>query len=230
MERISERDFLFIDETGDPGRDISGGSSAYFLLGCVHLTDLSLEFLHKHLFALGYFSGRVREWKSSRLSRLQKDQMEDIAKWLCEGNESRITIVSVDKAKYEGPYFGLTPNRPYDSIRFRHFLSKQLLECHFKDQGLMTSECEIIFDRSSAEKEEENLRSYLRGNFRLPPFTNISHCDSRYVLALQFVDALVHIVKEYLFGLRESVDGRILECVHVFDVTVPRMPKRLLLF
>ena len=46
MERQPKRDFLFIDETGDPGRDLDGGSSVYFGIGAVHVTDLSLESLY----------------------------------------------------------------------------------------------------------------------------------------------------------------------------------------
>ncbi|MEK9156932.1 MAG: DUF3800 domain-containing protein [Patescibacteria group bacterium] len=100
MERIPKRDFLFIDETGDPGNDFSNGGSNYFALGCFHVTDLSLEQLHRHLFAMGYFSGR-------------------------------------------------------------------------------------------------------------------------------FADAIVHIVKEYVFGSRESVDGRLLKCMQVTDVSDPKSPQPL---
>ena len=221
MERLAKRDFIFIDETGDPGKDLHGGSSPYFAIGAVHVTDISLEKLHRHLFAMGYFSGRFRELKSSRLSRLQKDQIEDIAKWLYASDDVGVTVVFVDKYHYTGPYFSQEGERSYDPIRFRNFLTRLLLEQHVAIRPMMSTECDLIFDRAIAESEEENLRRYLRGNFRLPVFTNILQCDSRYVLALQFTDAIVHIVKEYLFGQRESVDGRMLNSINVFNVTNP---------
>ena len=121
MERKAKRDFLFIDETGDPGKDISGGSSAYFALGAVHVTDISLEKLLRHLYAMGYFSGRFKELKSSRLSRFQKDQIEDIAKALCESDDFFITVIFVDKRLYSGPYFSLQDGPKPDPVRFRNF-------------------------------------------------------------------------------------------------------------
>jgi hypothetical protein len=66
-------------------------------------------------------------------------------------------------------------------------------------------------------------------NFLLPTFTNILQCDSRYVPALQFTDATVHIVKEYLFGMRESVDGRMLSCLNLVNVSDPRQPVRIII-
>ncbi len=224
MKRTPKRDFVFIDETGDPGNDFSNGGSIYFAVGCLQMTDLSLEQLHKHLFAMGYFSGRFRELKSSRLSRLQKDQIEDIAKWLCAETDISITVVLIDKSRYCGPYFGLE-GRVYNPLHLRNFLTRQLLEHHFKDRGLITAECELVFDRAMAESAEENLKAYLRGNFLLPSFSSIVQCDSRYVVGLQFADAIVHIVKEYVFGSRGDVDGRLLSCVRVVDVSDPRAPQ-----
>lgn len=227
MERIPKHDFFFLDETGDPGNDFVRGGSVYFAVGCVHLTDLSLELLHKHFFAMGYFSDRFRELKSSRLSRVQKDHIEDIAKEFCDSTEVAITVIFVDKQRYAGPYFSQDGKRPYDSLYFRNFITRQLLEHHFQDRNLWTSDCDLIFDRAISEEAEDHLKRYLRGNFRLPNFANITHCDSRYVVALQFADAVVHIVKEYVFGKRESVDGRVLRCIKVVDVSDPRCPRRL---
>lgn len=45
--------------------------------------------------------------------------------------------------------------------------------------------------------------------------------DARTVPALQFVDTLVHVVKETLFGDPQSVDARLLQCIHLFDLTHP---------
>ncbi len=174
---------------------------------------------------MGYFSGRFKELKSSRLSRFQKDQIEDIAKALCESDDFFITVIFVDKRLYSGPYFSLQDGPKPDPVRFRNFLTRQLLEQHFLKSKLESQECDLVFDRAIAEHDEDNLKRYLRGNFSLPAFTNILQCDSRYVPALQFTDAIVHIVKEYLFGGRESVDGRLLSCINLVNVSTPRQPE-----
>jgi len=223
MNRKPTRDYLFIDESGDPGKDISAGSSTHYVLGCIHITNLGLEKLNKHLYAMSYFSGRHRELKSSRLGRVQKDHIEDIAKWLIDSSDSSITVVLLDKERYLGPYLG-AGQYVYNAIRFRNFITRQLLELHFNCLNLSTNECELVFDRAMSEDAENNLKQYLRGNFRLPAFTSIVHCDSRYVPALQFVDATVHIVKEYIFNKRISVDGRMLHSINVFNISNPKNP------
>lgn len=217
--RKPSRDFLFIDESGDPG--YLPGSSKYFAVGCLHLTDIGLEELQKHFCAFGYFQTKFREIKSSKLSGFQKDQIADMLKWLQCKDQVAMSVVFVDKDRYTGPYLRPVKNFPANPVYFRNFLNRQLFEKHFANNPLITNESAIIFDHTVSETEETNLKSYLRGNLLLPRLDTIVQCDSRYVPSLQFADVMIHIVKETHFGDPGSVDGRLLEYMNIFDVSQP---------
>lgn len=218
-DRFATRDFLFVDESGDPG--LGPGSSSGIVVGCFHLTDIGLEQFHRHFSAMTYFRTKLRELKSSRLSRLQKDQVADILKWLRDNDHASFSAAFVNKRYYTGPYLKPNTNQPPQPTYFRNFLNRQLLERHFQDHQPVSQKIEIVFDRVVAEPDERNFKQYLRGNLRLPRLDAITQCDSRTVPALQFVDTMVHIVKETLFGKSESVDGRLLDCMTLLDLTNP---------
>ncbi|MEN9558578.1 MAG: hypothetical protein RL141_947 [Candidatus Parcubacteria bacterium] len=217
--RIPKRDFLFIDESGDPG--LGPSSSLSFTIGCLHVTDIGLEQFHRHYCSLGYFHTKLRELKSSRLSRLRKDQISDILKWLADHHHAALSAVTVDKELYGGPYLKPNGDIPSQPLSFRNFLNQELLKRHFINHPPASQEIEIIFDRLVSETEEVNLKRSLRSDLVLPRLEAITQCDSRFVPALQFVDAMVHIIKETLFGDPESVDGRLLDCINLFDLTNP---------
>jgi hypothetical protein len=220
-ERTARRDLVFVDESGDPGADLDSGSSGYFAIGCLHLTDISIERLHRHYCAFGYFQTRLRELKSSRLSRLQKDQLADIVKSFAEDVEMSASVVYLNKRKYTGPYLRKGGSRPQNPVFFRNFVTRLLFERHFANHPLTSTECELVFDNAIAEAEEFNLKAYLRGNGRLPRFDKILQCDSRYVPMLQFIDVIIHCVKEYYFGDPRSIDNRLLSHVDIYDVSCP---------
>lgn len=222
--RAPKRDFLFIDESGDLGWE--PGCSTYFVLGCLHVTDISMEELHRHYCGLGYFKTNLRELKSSRLSRLQKDQIADILKWLQDNGHAKMSAVIINKTDYTGPYLKSDGGVAANPIHFRNFINRQLLERHFINHPPITREYEVIFDYIFAKDEQPGLRTYLRGNLLLPYLKAIVQCDSRYVPALQFVDTMVHIVKETHFGKPETVDGRLLDAISVFDLTHPQKTAR----
>lgn len=212
---------LFIDESGDPGSDMQGGSSRYFAMGCLHLTDVSLDALHKHYCAFEYFQARVREIKSSKLSRLQKDQISDMFKWMSGTNGISTTVAFIDKQRYTGPFLNVGVPQAGEARRFRDFLARLMFERHFAKYPPQTLETELVFDQAIHESEEASLRAYLRGNMLLPRLDRVSQCDSRYVPALQFIDVLVHFVKEIYFGDAASVDARVLDFIDVVDVSNP---------
>ena len=142
-------------------------------------------------------------------------------KWLQESGHAFMSIVFVDKDRYTGPYLKPIGTRPANPIYFRNFLNRQLFERHFANHPVITNESELVFDRVVTEIEELNLKQYLRNNMLLPRLDSIIQCDSRYVPALQFVDAMIHIVKEIYFGDPASVDGRLLPCINIYDLSLP---------
>lgn len=214
------KDFLFIDESGDPGKSFQEGSSNYFAVGCLHLTNEALQEFNRHFFSFCYFHGHFKEIKSSRFGPLKKEQIGNMIKWLA-GEGAYVSVAYIDKAEYAGPYFSDTGKRPYNPTFFRNFLTRMLLEKHFANVSSSDREYDLVFDHAVSEAAEDNLRKYLRKNYFLPNFNSIVQCDSRYIPALQAVDVLVHIVKEAKFGRVDTVDIGILPYIDIFDCTHP---------
>jgi len=189
-----KRDFIFIDEAGEPGK-----ITPYYIAGLLHLTDVSLTNINIHLGAFRYFGCIKRELTSTRLNKLQKEQLLNILKLSVDNkNFVRATAVYVDKKDYQGPYLKDDFNPNY----FRNLIIRKLLEFHFQNNKPQTKEIELIIDRFySSEELEQKLRNYLRTDRydKLPDFLHIIQADSRYVELLQIVDWISGSVKEKFF-------------------------------
>ncbi|MEF3692138.1 MAG: DUF3800 domain-containing protein [Candidatus Moraniibacteriota bacterium] len=197
-----KRDFIFLDESGDPGN-----FTDYYITGLIHVTDLSLKKLNIHLGALRYFGGVRNELKSTSLNQLQKEHLLDVLKIsMHDGNFVKASAVFVNKKNYKGNY--LEDNELYkkDPIKFRHFVLRRLLEFHFSKEKAQSREIELVVDRfHSDESKEQQLRNYLR-DIRittLPEFIHIIQADSRYVEMLQIADWISGSVKEKFFVHKE---------------------------
>jgi hypothetical protein len=97
---MAKRDFIFIDEAGEPGHETD-----YYVLGLLHLTDETLKEINIHLGAFRYFGCIRKELISTRLNSLQKEQLLNILK-ICMNNNSflKASAVYVDKRDYQGPF------------------------------------------------------------------------------------------------------------------------------
>lgn len=196
---MAKRDFIFIDESGEPGEE-----TPYYIQGLLHITDESLKKINIHLGAFRYFGDIRGELKSTRLSQSQKEKLLTILKDSIRNNVFiAATAVFVNKEKYEGNYLKEKVDFPKDAARFRHFVMRRLLEFHFKNSQPQSSEIEIIIDRfHSDELKEQQMRNYLRKltvlKF-LPNFLHIVQADSRYLELLQITDWVAGSVKEKFF-------------------------------
>ena len=213
-KRKPKRDFIFIDESGDPGED-----KEYFIVGLIHLTDVSLEKLNVHLGAFRYFATIKKELKSSKLNKTQKEQLLNILKFsLDDGNFVKASVVYVKKDEYEGNYLFPKPDMYVDPLRFRHFIIRRLSEFHFENFEMQSEELEVVIDRfSSLELHEQWLKNYLRHEEfnHLPKFLRINQIDSRYVELLQITDWITGSVKDKFFVHPERDDGGIFEYINV---------------
>ncbi len=194
-----KRDFIFIDESGEPGKE-----TPYYIEGLLHITDETLKKINVHLGAFRYFGDIRNELKSTRLNQLQKEQLLSILKHSIE-NDFFIaaTAVFVNKKKYTGDYLESKEGVPKDAMKFRHFIMRRLLEFHFENYHPQSNEIEIVVDRfHSDEIKEQQMRNYLRklGSLKfLPRFLHIIQADSRYVELLQIADWITGSVKEKFF-------------------------------
>jgi len=132
-----KRDFIFIDESGDLGM-----SADYYVLGLLHVTDISLRDINIHLGALRYFGGIKKELKSTTLNPLRKDQIAEILEHLASRSAFiKASAVYVSKKDYRGPY--LLDQHPRDHAKFRNHILRKLLEFHFDDDKPQSSEIEL---------------------------------------------------------------------------------------
>ncbi|MFB6181679.1 MAG: DUF3800 domain-containing protein [Candidatus Magasanikbacteria bacterium] len=198
-----KRDFIFIDESGDPGT-----FSDYYIQGLIHITDKSLKNINIHLSALRYFGATGKELKSTTLDPRKQEQLLNILRMSVFDNDfSQASAICVNKEDYYGPYLEEKPDHPKDANRFRHFMIRRLLESHFKNCELQSNELELIIDRFyTNEDQERKLRKYLRidPDNKLPQILLINQADSRYVDLLQLSDWISGAVKEKFFTKPEK--------------------------
>jgi hypothetical protein len=207
---MAKRDFIFIDEAGEPGYETD-----YYVLGLLHLTDETLKEINIHLGAFRYFGCIRKELISTRLNSLQKEQLLNILK-ICMNNNSflKASAVYVDKRDYQGPYLKEDFNPNY----FRNLIIRKLLEFHFSENKPQSREVELIIDRFySSEEQEQTMRNYLRMDKYnlLPKFLHIIQADSRYVELLQIVDWISGSVKEKFFTHPERDYGELFKYIKV---------------
>jgi len=207
---MAKRDFIFIDEAGEPGHETD-----YYVLGLLHLTDETLKEINIHLGAFRYFGCIRKELISTRLNSLQKEQLLNILK-ICMNNNSflKASAVYVDKKDYQGPYLKEDFNPNY----FRNLIIRKLLEFHFSENKPQSREVELIIDRFySSEEQEQTMRNYLRMDKYnlLPKFLHIIQADSRYVELLQIVDWISGSVKEKFFTHPERDYGELFKYIKV---------------
>ena len=107
----------------------------------------------------------------------------------------------LEKAKYTGPYLKKIGKSDfaYDPNKFRNFVVRRSFEYVFSKLVTIDPEMnnlEIVFDRYlESEKDEENLKQYLRNNYRLPAFEKIVQVDSEYSEAVQVMTLSVDLLR-----------------------------------
>lgn len=161
---MAKRDFIFIDESGEPGQE-----TPYYIQGLLHITDESLKKFNIHLGAFRYFGNIRGELKSTKLNKLQKEKLLDIFKSSIFNQDFiKATAVCVDKEKYSGPY--LHSKDGWQEIggptKFRHLIMRKMLECHFQNHQPQSKEIELVIDRfHSDENFEQQMRNYLKKRY-----------------------------------------------------------------
>ena len=221
MQEIKKpkRDFLFIDESGDPG-----DFTKYFIMGLLHITDMSFNKLNIHLGAFRYFGEIKKELKSTRLNKVQKEKLLDILNFSIDENSFvKASAIYIDKKNYKGNY--LRDNNKYskNSTKFRHFIMRRLLEFHFENNKTQSEEVELIIDRfHSTEDKEQQMRNYLRNEtfYNLPNFLHITQADSRYVELLQIADWISGSVKDKFFANPERDYKNLFSHIQVKEIVI----------
>ena len=198
-------EFIFIDESGDPGDPSAHGSNPIYILVALHLSDGALRQAQRHLTAFRYHHGVAKELKDT--GALLKDRFTPVTRALLNffaelapTGDATATAHWLQKHKYvanHGPYLS---GPKASSTSFRHFQLRLLLERH-KAGRPWGPQVDIVLDRwSMNEDQRTNLESYLRGNWSLQPIRDITFVDSRYVDLVQVADLYTRLVRRVVEG------------------------------
>ena len=218
------RVFLFIDETGDPGHPSKVDASRYYQLNIAVIHRDSLRYLNKHLAAFRYFRDSGKELKKhTKESKMLAGVFKDVA------DKNGVIFLSfiLNKEKYTGPYLQSINKTQfsYDPNKFRNFIVRKSLEYLFSKVVQVNPESnnvEIVFDRYlESELDEENLKKYLRGNYKLPAFEKIVQVDSEYSESVQVSDLIGRYVKEYCFDGNTEMVVDVFGFIRIFILESP---------
>jgi len=214
-------EYLFIDESGDPGYILlDRASSKHYAELALQLNGDSLSDVIAHIINWKYVLGKLYETKDLPKGEQCKRYLAPILELHRQG-KLKCSCVHLFKDCYTGPY--LKPELPtgHEPLYFRNFIHKELLEHHFT-QFPITHKVGInlIFDDYRMPFEEvRNIEDYLQNNWNLPTFKRIIHDDSIPNLALQITSQLVRIVNGIVLGTIDKERKELLSFIALKDIT-----------
>ncbi|MBM3149661.1 MAG: hypothetical protein FJ013_06475 [Chloroflexi bacterium] len=213
-------EYLFIDESGDPGHP---SGSKYYAEVALQISGDHFSCLVHHSVAWRYIRRLTSEMKRLPRGHEMKPFLEPLSE-LQQTGAIKCSCVYLTKDNYTGPYLKSDSPRGVNPVLFRNFVHRQLLEFHFSRYTQKYQNIELVFDRFEMTGEAiANLASYLRGNLRLPNLKHITHADSLYVDALQIVSQLVTVVKDVVLEQSDAAQLKLIEFIPMRDITrVPR--------
>lgn len=211
-QRKPKRDFLFIDESGDP--NIRG--SNYYCCSLIHVTDADIGYLSSVVSDFRFFYNYHQELHSHKLSvsRLAKLNMLLRRK----RRHFKASVVFLDKAAYKGFYLRDRGRRKASSNLFRKYIYRQVIDFHFGNFEAATRHVELVFDRSNLSHNDiSNLISYLQKWSRLPKTEKFVEVDSKYVDLIQVADLIAYFFTPGILDKKEN--GFSHSFIHHKDIT-----------
>lgn len=202
MSQHLEKEFIFIDESGDPG---PAGNETYILIA-LHTNETTLDRIRKHVVAFRYHHDVTKEFKDQRWTdKLPAGgpaaHLLTFMAELTDDGHITTTGVWLHKATYKagrGPYL---TGASGDSWRFRNYQLRRLLEHHVVRRRWHEA-VDLVIDRWAMTLEQrKNLEDYLRGNFTLRPVIPwITLVDSAYCDPIQVVDIYSRLARRVVTG------------------------------
>ena len=203
---MAKHDYVFVDESGDPAFTLNPASgkllsSEYYVAAALHLCDDAFRDLNGHVATFRFYSGLNRELKIPAQTK-EFARLLDPIRALSEGGKNIwASVAYVDKLRYNGSYLKPGGKRPASPLRFRNYILRRLLEHHFQNYPLKSSQYDLVLDRIEMTRAEaENLRRYISGNRNIPTPTHITHASSIYVEGLQVVHHIANGYKDVVTG------------------------------
>ena len=163
--------FVFVDETGDPGGDISKGASPYFGMALLSVSDKDYKALRLLLSQVHWLRGTATSIELRRTYTKSLDLMRGLKELASNGVISASGLY-INKTDYGGRYMkwsdvDVSPTewRYY----LRNYLLRHLLEFHF-ETGMVTEEpIDLVLDRVNlTEEQRANTYDYLSSKTEIP--------------------------------------------------------------
>lgn len=218
MSEQVEKEFIFIDESGDPGPD---GNPTYILVA-LHTNETTLHRIRKHVVAFRYHLEVTKEFKGQRWA----DKLPPggtaahLLTFMAELTDAGDIVTSgiwLDKPTYRaggGPHLGGAVG---ESWRFRHYQLRRLLERHVARRQ-WSEAVDLVIDRWAMTLDQrKSLEEYLRGNFKLRPVIPwITLVDSAYCDPIQVVDIYSRLVRRVVTG--HATADEVALCARLVDL------------
>jgi hypothetical protein len=201
--------FVFVDETGDPGSDIAKGASLYFGMALLSVKDKDYKALRLLLSQIHWLRGTATSIELRRTYNKSLDLMRGLKELANHGVISASGLY-INKEDYGGRYLtwsDVEVTQGEWAYYLRNYLLRHLLELHFSSSNSLTDPVELVLDRGIVA-ERQNTYDYLnsktkiplRESFSIPPIRHLTICDSEYVGGLEIAHVLADILKETIKG------------------------------
>jgi len=203
--------FVFVDETGDPGSNISKGASLYFGMILLSVQDKDYKALRLLLSQIHWLRGTATSIELRRTYNKSLDLMRGL-KELANHGVISVSGLYINKEDYGGRYLKWSdvdvPPTEW-TYYLRNYLLRHLLEFHFETVGTIDEPIDLVLDRVVlTERQRGNTYDYLnsetgiplRESFSIPPVEHLTICDSEYVGGLEIAHVLADILRETIKG------------------------------
>lgn len=213
--------FLFVDESGDPGkpfhvdengRSVPTGASLYYILAALCVSPKKLHELEHRVAEVKSSFGYKKEIKTNDVSLKLYDALLGVLNEVGVVTYYRL----VDKAAYKGVF--AVPGRKNLHNIFDEYNLVKVVSTAIKDCSLTNTE--VIIDRADRrllDKTFDNFDKYLKSKVNTRTLTrveHITHVSSEYVHAMQMSDLVCGAIKESFTGrnkeLIQKIDKRLL--------------------
>jgi len=203
--------FVFLDETGDPGSNISKGASLYFGMALISVIDKDYETLRRLLAQVHWLCGTAALISLGQHSIRALNLLRGLQELARNGIISASGLY-ISKECYGGRYTKWSdidvPSSEWPYY-LRNYLLRHLLEFHFAALNTPSEPVDLILDRVLlTESQRKNILEYLnsktaiplREPFRIPPITFLTVANSQYVGGLEIAHVLADILREFVKG------------------------------
>jgi len=221
------RVFIFVDESWDVWRHFEGSSSStYYQLNVVVASREMLWKIALKFSEFRYFSDAEKEIDTYLRGEQRREKIKNIFQYLSENTGVKFYIFKIYKERYSWPYYH---DEEFDGKKLRNFIIRISLEKIFNlvdftwfspQRNIVDFESsELVIDRFlDNHEDEENLKSYLRGNYNLPNLKHIVQIDSEYSEHIQCADVIWKLVKRHVESTW-NYEG--LDFIYCYDISIP---------